>query len=217
MADLSLPQLPSIVWWKVRESFKKSIPKKVSSTYLSAILNLSEKSASKYLGSFVKLGLVDSDNSTTDLAAIWRDDETYSQACERILTDIYPEELLSVAPPPEPDLNQVANWIARHERLGAQAAQAKAVLYSLIASGNLPEAIETAPIRKVPATKRANQPKKKDSTSSEDASKPNHSTESKSDIDTRIQLNVQIHISADASNSQIEAIFSSMAKHLRNQ
>jgi hypothetical protein len=40
MAEQSFPQIPSAVWWKVRNAFKKTVPARLTDTYLASILNV---------------------------------------------------------------------------------------------------------------------------------------------------------------------------------
>ncbi|MCJ2063134.1 DUF5343 domain-containing protein [Methylobacterium sp. J-088] len=224
MADLNLPEFPVSMWWKLRSAFKKSIPKKVTDTYLSTMIGVNEKSASKYLGNFIRIGLLNADATPADIAYDWRDDDKYKEVCLYLLKNSYPEELIEIGQPPDPEEDKIINWISRHEKLGAGAAKRKAAVYIILAAGKVPSedpnqaprrssaiASKSAPTKKVAAARVPESP-------GSEVPRPNQGNRSsRPEVETSINLNIQIHISADATNSQIEMIFASMAKHLRNQ
>jgi hypothetical protein len=165
MAEQSFPQIPSAVWWKVRNAFKKTVPARLTDTYLASILNVKPNAARIYLRDFQSTGLLNEKSEPTDLAYAWRDDEKYSEATEKMLNAIYPDELRASAPAPDPDRQQVARWFMHERKLGQGAANNKAAFYFLLASGELQKS--------VPAEKREQKHKKTETASSLEPRKTN--------------------------------------------
>jgi hypothetical protein len=211
MADQNYPQLPSAVWWKVRDAFKRKIPAKVTDTYLASILSVKEGAARIYLRDLKSMGLVKEDGSPSDLVVDWRDDEKYSAASEQMFSSIYPDELRASAPAPDPDRKRVARWFMQALKIGQGAAGNKAAFYSLLASGELQKSV---PAQRAESSKNKSRPPPTRSVAAKPTPPPTPAAP-RAHIEPNIQLNIQIHISADATNEQIDAIFASMATHLR--
>lgn len=216
MADQNFPQLPSAVWWKLREAFKRTMPAKITDTYLASILNVKEGAARAYLRELKSIGLVSEDGSPSDLAVNWRDDEKYPATAEQIFNSIYPDELRASAPAPDPDRRRVVRWFMQALKIGEGAAGNKAALYSLLASGELEKSVPTQGATEKNKDPRKPPPARSIAANSRSMPKPPSAhPESRTHIEPNIQLNIQIHIGADATNEQIDAIFASMATHLR--
>lgn len=211
MADetKSFPQLPSSVWWKIRGQFKKTVPGTVTESFLATLLSVKPAAAKAYRSELLKLGIVDEKGKPTDLVYELRDDSKYADAAAKILSDVYPDELVQIAPPPNPDRQSVISWFMNAAKLGEGSAKNRASFYCLLASGQLETADPVKPARATP---------KKDSSSpvtKAKVDKTNPASGAKSTLNPSIQLNVEIHISSDATTDQIDAIFASMAKHLQ--
>jgi hypothetical protein len=132
-----------------------------------------------------------------------------------MLNSIYPDELRASAPPPDPDRKRVIRWFMQVGRIGEGAAGNKAAFYTLLASGELQKAVttpkangNTAAKSKAATSPRSERQEVKGKSESDSASL-------RTRVEPNIQLNVQIHINADATKDQIDAIFASMATHLR--
>ena len=174
----------------------------------------SAASAGNLIGPLRILGLIDDEGQPTDRAFAWREDESYKQICEDMLTDVYTDALRSAFPDPSPvDSSSVANWFRRNTGVGQSAALGMAALYTLISVGD-PEAgrinASAAASKKDVAKKAATKPQPKT------AARPRRgeTTDPPSRIEPVLNINVQIHISSDASPDQIDQIFKSMAEHL---
>jgi hypothetical protein len=184
-------------------------------------LGVDPKAADSYLRELKTLQLVDDDGKPTDLAKQWRDDTKYPEVCKEIREHVYPSELLSVAPPPDPGRDSVIKWFMHGAGLGQGAAQNKASPYLLLAAGN--PGAEGAPRERSTSDARKTRPQiTKPSARSIPANagasagaSTNGSTGVRTPIPPDIHLNFQIHISPQSTAEQIEAIFASMAKHLR--
>lgn len=238
MAEQSRPSYPRISakgWWTVRQRFQQSIPSAVSPGYLASLFDCSESSASNnYLRPLKAMGLVSEDNKVTDLGIRWRNDDEYQAICEEIWKATYPAALRESQPCPNPDKVVVKNWFMRTTGFGNAASEQMAALYGLLCDASLENQAATGANSKAvgdrtPATKTRK-------TSSRGSQKAEGAIPSDSGIESppatangrvdqqdvrnqptvipSLHIDVQIHISPEASADQIDQIFKSMATHL---
>jgi hypothetical protein len=213
----SYPRIPAKIWWQLRASANRSPPKEITTSYLETLLGVSESTAQYALANLRGIGLVGADNKTLPLFHEWRDDETYAKACKEILEKVYPEELRNLAPPPAPDRAQVFRWLTRKTQTGQISSNQMAAFYVLLAKADpneeAPENGDTGKpkARVTPAPKNgkrvAREAVPERPREPELPPPPKHRGPS-------MHVDMQIHISPQASPEQIEAIFASMAKHL---
>ncbi len=218
----SFPMLPVGHWWTLRKKFKQSIPGVVTDNYLGTVLDMSAKSVRANVLPFLKpLGIIDDEGRTTEQAKLWRDDGHYPEVCKSIVTKVYPKELLDAVPNPRDSRDAAKRWFANHTGSGDSACNRMAALYTVLIDAD-PAA---QPDGKVKSKER---PQKKSPTKVSAPSKAVHSAPSVAPLPaapstpppaTRnegpdVNINLQIHISADASPDQIEQIFAAMAKHI---
>lgn len=220
MADpkQNFPQIPSTVWWGLREQFKKTLPSKVTDSYLIAQLNVQATAAQQYLREIKKVGLLDEEGKPTDAAKKWRFDDTYREAADAMLRAAYPSDLIELAPPDDNDRQKAARWIMRAGDLGEGAARNKAATYFMIGASEPPSDLAAPKTTRQPRPAAAKQePAKAAPRARSEAATPPaaHATSGGSDAMMPLNVNVQIHISADATSEQIEAIFANMKKYLR--
>lgn len=218
--DVSFPKIADSSWWKLRGLFKNKVPTIVTPTYLSTALSMSESSANSNLVSpFKKIGIIDNDGKPTDLAYDWRDDHKYTDVCGKLVKDYYPQELRDLFHTPDADLKKVTSWFMRHAKCGEPAAKMFARFYLLLLKADLSES-EVATVKKTQtekapkSTKKAKQPK-------ELSKKFDAETQDKSQTKVlnkapELHINIQLHISPESSTDQIDKIFESMAKHLKD-
>lgn len=213
---VTYPRIPAKVWWQLRAAAVRSPPKEITSTYLETILGISEGTAQNVVANLRAIGFAGPDNKTTQLMHDWRDDETYAKACEGMLKKIYPDEIRSLAPPPAPDRAQVVRWFARKTQTGDTASSQMAAFYLLLAKADPKEGEagdngEVAKMKPRPAApsnnKRVTKPAPVEKPREVEVHPPKQRTPS-------MHVDVQIHISPQASTEQIDAIFASMARHL---
>ncbi|HDY65790.1 MAG TPA: hypothetical protein ENH84_06115 [Phycisphaerae bacterium] len=215
----TFPMLPVGHWWNLREKFKQSIPGVVTNNYLGTALNTKPKSARTNVLPYLKdLGLISDDGKTLELAKAWRDDKQYQQVCKKIRDSIYPDELIAAVPNPSEDREAVERWFANHSGAGIAAVKRMAAIYVVIAEGD----ISKKPKKK---TDEKRSPRKSQRTPKV-VEKPEASTPPKSPTPTStpqapaipsgpgVNINLEIHISSDATPDQIDKIFESMAKHI---
>lgn len=135
--------------------------------------------------------------------------------------EVYPSNLRDAFPPPHPDYEGVKAWFSRNAKVGSSTAGAMASLYLVVAEGDISGESRTA--AKTKPTSRNAQPLRAASR----APKAPKRTEERERVDAKrsggssgdfelpaVHIDVQIHIAADASAEQIDALFESMAKHL---
>ncbi len=224
------PMLSPAHWWKLRKKFRQSIPGIVTDSYIATVLDMQANSARANVMPFLKsLGLVDAESKPTERVKQWRDDDHYAAVCKQIVKEIYPEELTHAIEDPRSDRSKTERWFANHSGVGQNAASRMAALYTTL--------VEADPAKEANAPAKAATPKKastnaeagvkRQATAAKNVSrKPEHGRDDH-DRDERssqrnggqsngpeVNINLQIHISADASPDQIEQIFVSMSKHL---
>lgn len=217
------PMIPESNWWGIRSQFNKTLPSAVSVNYLKTLLGLTTDQAAKNLISPLKtLGVLEEDGSPAELANLWRTDSTYAQACETMLKSTYPQELLDLFPDKDYDRNKVKEWFKTTGKLGESAANKATSLFALLKSAEIKAAVGSAQGtgKKAKTTKKAKTPITQPVAQEEVTAQHDEvlSTEGASPIkqlpQMAMHIDLQIHISPDASPEQIDAIFASMAKHL---
>ncbi|MGA0546533.1 hypothetical protein ACO2Q1_14770 [Brevundimonas sp. VNH65] len=212
----SFPQIPSTVWWGVRALLQRSPNSPISERTLGVQLNVQEAAAKQYVVELRRAGILDEDGKATELGQRWRHDDTYADAVSDILSQTYPESLIQIAPPGEADRQKVISWFTR-EGLGRGTAGNKAATYLLISSA---EPNASTPKSAGAGTGAQRKPSSKASTG--DVPKKTVSENARREAKVRapspdqmpLNVNVQIHIGADASSDQIESIFSAMRRYL---
>lgn len=221
----SFPMLPAGHWWALRRKFKQSIPGVVTTNYLATVLDMGVDSARANVYPFLRvLGIIDDDGKTTERAKHWRDDIHYAEVCKKILAEVYPDELLQAVPDPRGNRDGAKRWFANHTGAGENACARMAALYTVLVEADPDGGEETQKVAsakpkktKVPEKKTPESPQNiRQVNAPPDAhpSAPLNVPPKNSDNGPDVSLNLQIHISADASPDQIEQIFAAMAKHI---
>jgi hypothetical protein len=215
----SFPMLYISHWWALRKKFKQSIPGIVTDGYLATVLEMKANSARANVLPFLKiLGIIDDDGKTGERAKQWRDDGHYPSVCKSILKEVYPQELLD-AVADIAQRSQAESWFANQTGAGAAAVSRMAALYMLLLEG---DPSKQADQEKEERTKKNELPiaktgKKTGAVESEPprshASAVSHNSPPTSQL-PGININLEIHISADSTPDQIDAIFASMGKHI---
>lgn len=224
------PMMPETSWWSLRQQFKKTIPSLLSVSYLKSLLGLtSDQSARNLLSPLKQMKIIDEDGKPLQRANDWRNDDKYLAVCQEILEEIYPPELLELFPDREVDSASVKNWFMNALAVGASAASKNAATFTMLKSGEIKDlaAIKTQntkPKSKTtqPFKSREEQTKKLATMTGESDSIPVAMNPAKgsglnigtNEIVPTVHIDLQIHISPEASSNQIDAIFASMAKHL---
>lgn len=219
MADKpGFPQIPGRVWWGVRDLISNRPKMKFDDSNLAATLNVQPVAARQYLAELKRIGLLDEQGIPTELGERWRHDEGYEDVVSAILASAYPDGLVSIAPPGGADRTAVERWF-QHSGLGAGTAKNKAGTYLMIANDRPGEVKVRASTPRPEKPAQASQvakspPAKRADTAAAKGVSPQRDTRSSS---FPLNLNVQIHISADASTDQIEMIFAAMKKYLHDE
>lgn len=218
MADekVNYPQVPSTVWWGVRGILQNKPSVTIDAKLLSINLDVQEAAAAAYLKQLQNLKVLDSDGKATPLALKWRLDAEYAEAASNLLELNYPDSLRDTLPPLSENREKIVQWFM-YDGLGKGAAGNKAATYLLI-DAPTPNGVEAAAKPKVAKVKAADTVKK----TAGQAKKPGADSgpgeirlkEKEPPSILPLNLNMQIHISADATNEQIEHVFKSMRKYL---
>jgi hypothetical protein len=223
MADRnSFPQIPSTVWWGVRNILQRTPNATVDERMLSVQLQVQDAAARQYVVELKRAGILTEENKATPIAQKWRLDQTYAEAVDQLVRDIYPDGLIHVAPPGDADRQKVVNWFL-HEGLGQGAAGNKAATYLLISSREPNESPSRGGAKAKPENG-GKQPARPPAPRATAAARPSKTAEKPPAGDgSRIRaeafplnVNVQIHISADAGAEQIETIFAAMRRYLHD-
>lgn len=214
--------MPTPHWWGLRKKFRASIPREVSNNYLASTLGMSEKSAAgNIMPSLRSTGIIDKENKPTNLAVRWRDDLQYPAVCDEIRREVYPQELLDLAPDTSVPRQVMQTWFANHTGAGESGATKMATFYLMLLEADpnkqldVPQA--TATQKQAGSPKRAVAAKvvaKKVEAPAGTVVGP-ELPRGKSKL-PGLNINVQIHIAAEAGSEQIDQIFASMAKHLKD-
>lgn len=224
------PQIPSTVWWGLRSILQKTPNATIDERLLGVQLGVQEAAARQYVAELKAVNILTEDSKATTLAQKWRLDDSYPDAVQELIKTVYPEGLITVAPPGEGDRPKIVNWFLR-EGLGQGAAGNKAATYLLLGSPTPNEAPTRNGSRSAgeDSGKRAAGGKKVSTSKPVTASQtttsrqPATELEGKGDVNQQLHsgimplnINVQIHISADAGTDQIETIFKAMRRYLND-
>lgn len=212
----TFPSIAANNWWAIRAKFKQSLPSKLSPSTIAAWFGMKEESAkANVLPALISCGLVDENGATTERAARWREDSHYAAVCKEIMEEVYPDDLQKAFPPPSPDREPLERWFALNLKYGAKASEKAAALYTLLCKADPTEAAkeQKAQAPKSKADAGAARPKKDASGVKVPAHKGARSG-AHAGFQPSININLQIHVSPQATPEQIDAIFESMAKHI---
>ncbi len=169
-------------------------------------------------------GIIDKDSKPTELAIRWRDDAQYPSVCNEIRQVVYPQELLDLAPDPSVSRQAIQTWFANHTGVGESGARKMAAFYGVLLDADPTKQAETsatpAASLRTPARAQKASPSVKRQPAGSSPSGASTTDSETQEGDKRkslpdFNINVQIHIAADAKPEQIDQIFASMAKHLK--
>lgn len=222
MAEKVYPRIPESNWWALRAQFRKSVPTALTTNYLKTLLNLSDKSALNLMPMLKQINLIDAEGKPTERAYNWRDDGKYQVVCHQLLDEIYPQELRDLFPGADVDRASLRGWFMSDAKVGEAAAKQCAAFYSLLAQAQVKTEMDSLPATKPKASKNngKNGTKPRGNTPAQEAPTPTVSTAPTPEPAGRtkrqptLHIDLQVHISPEASVDQIDAIFASMAKHL---
>jgi len=216
----SYPMLSQKSWWLLRIKFKQTIPRKVNSLYLKTVLGMEEVSATKNVLPYLKdIGLIDEEGNTQDFANKWRNDSEYPTSCEELKKKIYPTDLLDAIPDPSSQKKQTEEWFKSRCGVGEAAAKKMTLFYMMLCKAKVEDEERFSKPSEKPKETKPIKPKDmkgKETVVKDKAEKGESRDEGIPIIQLpAIHLNVQIHLTSDASTNQIDQLFASMAKHLK--
>lgn len=219
---VTFPLMPTGHWFTLRIKFQQSIPGVVTDSYIATVLNMKQASARNNILPYLKqVGIIDENGKPQERAKQWRDDTQYQKVCAEIIKEVYPKELIDACPDPLSDRETVERWFSNRTGSGQVAVRRMIAFYSILVEADHSKA-------SVPKNKSASKstPAPKKSIKKQIPKKAEHvkrgvdnqkqPDDTKSKIPS-MNINLQIHISADASTDQIDKIFESMAKHIYNR
>lgn len=216
------PQIPSTVWYTVWNILKRTPSRKLDDKTLAIELDVQKTAARQYHIELTRLGILNEDGTPTPLAGKWRHDGDDKEIINEILERAYPDELRHISPPDDLDRDKVVRWFMQ-QNLGEGSAKNKAATYMRLASG-ISAITPAAPSRKKDSSAVSSpaKPARRAQGVSipvpavqepEDEQVPPVQARAASTRRPDLNVNIQIHISADASSEQIDAIFSAMKRY----
>lgn len=218
----SYPMLSVRVWHQLRQQFKKKIPSSITSSYLASILGIAETSArTNILAPLKIMGFILDDNkANTDLIVEFRDDNKYPAFCEKLVSDIYPEDLTDAFPDSSSEKSQIQNWFMT-TGVGQAAAKRAASFYHELLLANPDKEVKEpkakATVQKPKREKNQVEEKKLAQPISEKKtpkglSQLNQQLSSKSNV--TINLNIQLTVPETTDEEVYNKFFEAMKKHL---
>lgn len=223
----SYPQLPSTVWWGVREILQRTPNVTFDERYLSIHLNVQDAAARQYLAELKRVGILTDEGKPTQVALRWRMNDTYGDAVEELISNVYPEGLRQVAPSGVADRQKAVSWFMR-DGLGEGSAKNKAATYLMIGASEPMDGVssgrngrrrsETANDSEAIKPRSRATSAKPTSSGARQPAQPDEPRRAGTRFDAMpLNVNVQIHIGADATSEQIESIFSAMRRYLHDE
>lgn len=222
MAANAFPKVTAKAWTALRARAAAAPSTKFTPEVVAALMEMASPRSARdnTVSPMRRLGLIDEEGALTARGNKWRIDESFDEACQEILEEVYPEELGALVDGDgNPDFSKVKTWFD-HQGFGDSNARQMASTYVTVASKQVPE----------PPAADSGKPKKKASTKTDDSGKSPRVKQAEVPIEKEAQepstapvspnggpsvhLDIQIHIPADATPEQIDQIFSSMARHL---
>lgn len=224
------PRIGASHWWTLRSRFKTAPPRgKLTAETIVAVMaaagiNMSPTSAQKnVVPPLVAVGLIDKDgNPIQDLIEQWRHDDSYENAVSQIRDNMYPTELIDAFPHPTDVTAPLISWFARDAKVGDGAARQMAQTFVLL-NMSLPESgEEVRPRITKPKTPRESRTPSSETTVASGQSREDVSSQPPIQAEVRmpdrpkptVHIDVQVHISPESSDQQVESIFRNMAKYL---
>ena len=222
MATDGYPKVPLKAWRALRSRAASAPSTKFTPATVAALMGMSspKSAANNTVAPLRRLGLITDEGSLTQRGQKWRVDASYAEACQEILDEVYPQDLLALTDGTgAPDPQRVRTWFD-HKGFGNSNARQMAATYAMIASKALPDE-EGGTERPNPSAKRPSMSKVTTVPRAERRPREAKSPEADSSNSSRangmgpnVHLDIQIHIPAYATTEQIDQIFESMARHL---
>ena len=223
MATNSYPKITRKAWVTLRDRAATAPSTKFTPETVAAFMEMSSPASAKNntVRPMLRLGLINEDGALTDRGNKWRVDESFGDACQEILDEVYPEELRGLVDDDgSPDTATIRTWFA-HKGFGKKNAQQMAVTYAIIASKKVsePPGTDSGKVKKKKTSPPRPHPGKSsirgETEEPQEVVAQNRAAPSvKSNGGPTVHLDIQIHIPADATPERIDQIFSSMARHL---
>jgi hypothetical protein len=218
---ISYPKIVKNAWFYLRDRAQKSPNTKITVSFVRATLSLGSDASARdnIVSPLTKLGLIDDNGALTELGGLWRNDETYADACQKIAEVSYPEDLRAID-----DVAAVERWFTA-KGFGASNARQMTATYKLLTDPSIPDEV-VAPGEKRKGKANGSQKRADAATTKAPKAATTGAVESDSNgshdnphsrnetAPPSLQMNLQIHLPSNATAEQIDTIFASMAKHL---
>ena len=169
--------------------------------------------------SLKQVGLIDDSGKTNqEMAKKFRDDEQYKEFCSALLKKLYPSEVLDAFPDKDSDLKKIKTWFMNHTGVGEVGAGRTAAFYVELLNGEIKQEkkVESKGTKQPAARTKAMKGAKPENPKKSEAIGQQMPSPARTDnkVNPDIHINIQIHISSDASPDQIKSIFENMSKYV---
>jgi hypothetical protein len=187
----SYPRVTTTAWYQLRDRAEKSPSAKITASIVAALLEMGSEASARdnVVRGLTQMGIVDDEGALTDRGQKWRNKETYASACEEIIADVYPQDVVDIG-----EAGAVERWFSG-QGFGASNARTMARTYQVLAQPVIPDAVDAPatkprvakpPVKKAAAPAKPSKPSPPDPTNQSDLPEPT------------LQMNVQIHLPPDA-------------------
>ncbi len=226
MATNGYPKIPLKAWRVLRSRATSAPSTRFTPSTVAALMGMAspESAATNTVGPMRRVGLIADDGSLTPRGQKWRVDASYAEACQEILDEIYPSDLVALTDSSgEPDPQRVRTWFD-HKGFGESNARQMVATYVMIAKKEVPE--EDGGAERPTQSAKSSTTTKAKSLSASKAKRRAAQVQTPEGVETsnrvngtgpNVHLDIQIHIPAEATAEQIDQIFASMARHLYNK
>jgi hypothetical protein len=172
------------------------------------------------MGPLKMIGLIDENgNVAQEMARKYRDDNQYRDLCNQLINENYPKELVDAFPTPDSDRDKVRSWFMNHTGVGETGANRMVAFYYVLMEADTSTNSDSKPkvVKKTNEVKSIKTPQKSEKEPVREKEKPVQNPPRQQAELPGLNINIQVHISSDATPDQIEKIFEAMGKHLYNR
>lgn len=113
MASTGYPKIPMKAWRTLRAKAASAPSTKFTASTVAALMGMASPGSARdnIVTPLRRVGLIDDDGGLTPRGNKWRVDASYAEACDEILSEVYPDDLAALSDGSgEPDSQAVKTW-----------------------------------------------------------------------------------------------------------
>ena len=220
------PKVSEKNWWLIWKKAQDSPSVSFTPKFISSICNVKIGSArDNVFAPLKKMGILNDDGKLTERGQKWRLIDDYKIICTQIIKEIYPEDLYEAFEGKNENRDKINTWFQRETGGGNNVSIQMAATYLLLSKADPMEPSDNETTKRQIKTKNKSIQKidnqliksqvknQRDSKLPDIPEKSSGKMQSESNFLSKLHIDIQIHISPDASGDQIDKIVESMAKH----